>query len=225
MNKLELPKLYFVRPQDLPDSVFLVSPKLDGVQVIITQGAVAMSRANKSLYNVPTANLCVDTIYEYFNTNWETSVSDLRTKNNGTLTDPQCYFKIFDRVDGFGCKPQQVLTKAQTLVCYEDYRKQGHEGLVAIDMLTLKAYKLKPIDTTDVVVDSWFLGKGKHEGKLGGVITKFGKVGTGFTDHQRETYPLDDFIVGKVIEVESMGFTPSGKFRHPRFLRLREDKS
>ena len=34
----------------------------------------------------------------------------------------------------------------------------------------------------------------------------------------------DNLPIGKTIEVEVMELTPTGKFRHPRFMRLRPDK-
>jgi ATP-dependent DNA ligase len=66
-------------------------------------------------------------------------------------------------------------------------------------------------------------GLGKHQGKLGAFLTDMGKVGTGLTDHERVLYNTPDMI-GQIIEVECMELTDDGKFRHPRFVRLRFDK-
>ena len=50
-----------------------------------------------------------------------------------------------------------------------------------------------------------------------------GDIGTGFTDQEREQF-TEEFIINKTIEVSCMMLTPDGKFRHPRYERLREDK-
>ena len=61
---------------------------------------------------------------------------------------------------------------------------------------------------------------------MGALITEMGKVGTGFTDINREWWadPCRDLPVPYIIEVECMGLTKNGKFRHPRFKRIRWDK-
>lgn len=51
-------------------------------------------------------------------------------------------------------------------------------------------------------------------------MTEKGKVGTGFSNDDRKA----DWEIGEIIEVEAMGLTPAGKFRHPRFSRRRFDK-
>jgi len=53
-----------------------------------------------------------------------------------------------------------------------------------------------------------------------------GKVGVGFSDVERETWWTPVFRrPGIIIEVECMELTPAGRFRHPRFIRIREDKA
>ena len=48
--------------------------------------------------------------------------------------------------------------------------------------------------------------------------------GTGFTDKDRTTlWNTRDSLIGKIVEVEAMEMTVAGKFRHPRFIRIRED--
>ncbi len=46
---------------------------------------------------------------------------------------------------------------------------------------------------------------------------------TGANNRARERFTAR-FIVGKTIEIACMGLTPDGRFRHPRFIRLRLDK-
>jgi ATP-dependent DNA ligase len=52
-------------------------------------------------------------------------------------------------------------------------------------------------------------------------------VGAGFTDTERETLWAEakaERLVGQVIEVSCMKFTPNGLFRHPFFVRMRPDR-
>jgi ATP-dependent DNA ligase len=99
--------------------------------------------------------------------------------------------------------------------------REGYEGL----MLRQgdKLLKVKPKETHDVPITGIQPGTGKHEGRMGALLTPMGKVGTGFTDEMRENFN-DQRWIGIIIEVECMGLTPGGKFRHPRFVRVREDK-
>jgi DNA ligase-1 len=81
---------------------------------------------------------------------------------------------------------------------------------------------------------------------MGALLTPRGKVGTGFTDKQREewyewfmTQPCGIYDeagekptrfelladgAAPTIEVDCWELTKDGKFRHPRYIRLREDK-
>jgi len=59
---------------------------------------------------------------------------------------------------------------------------------------------------------------------MGALMTDMGKVGTGFTDMERQEWWIKrNSRVGTVIEVECMQLTPDGLFRHPRFVRWRPD--
>jgi ATP-dependent DNA ligase len=97
---------------------------------------------------------------------------------------------------------------------------QGYEGLVLRQ--GDRWLKVKPKETYDVLVTGIVEGTGKYAGKLGALITDMGKVGTGFTDKDRED--LFTLPINTIIEVECMELTPKGKFRHPRFIRVRYDK-
>lgn len=105
-------------------------------------------------------------------------------------------------------------------------------------------WKVKQRVTYDVPVTGIIPGKGKHAGRMGALVTPRGNVGTGFSDKDRvdllRVTKLQHEVVAPslsgnvaiikargaplIIEVECMGLTPSGKFRHPRFLRIRWDK-
>lgn len=72
-------------------------------------------------------------------------------------------------------------------------------------------------------------GKGKYEGSLGGIKVRYNnkivKVGSGFSDAQRRMYSLDPGrIVGRTVQVTAQERTSHGSLRHPRFVRLRNDK-
>jgi DNA ligase-1 len=102
----------------------------------------------------------------------------------------------------------------------------GDEGLV-LQQGEVRL-KVKPKQSYDVPVTGIIAGKGKHAGRMGALITPMGNVGTGFSDAQRKEFAAlfadgpGDFQ--HIIEVEAMGLTPAGKFRHPRFVRVRWDK-
>ncbi len=98
---------------------------------------------------------------------------------------------------------------------------KGYEGLILRQ--DKRWLKVKPIDTFDVEILSLIEGKGKYKGKLGALVTSLGNVGTGFTDEEREDIWENKYI-GNTVEVSYMHLTEDGKFRHPRFLRIRFDK-
>lgn len=193
-----------------------VTWKLDGVRAIIDANGVALSRAGKPLYNLqhlPAGD------YEIFHKNWETSVSLVRTKQ-GTPVNPAFAFSLHPldvRLDaGVLLDP----SSAEISSALADAISRGHEGLVLRNGGVW--IKVKTIETHDVVVTGVIDGKGKYIGGMGALITDKGKVGTGFTKGQRFSFGKD--IIGQVIEVECMSLTPAGKFRQPRFVRIRFDK-
>ncbi|PZA13979.1 hypothetical protein DNX69_00695 [Rhodopseudomonas palustris] len=101
----------------------------------------------------------------------------------------------------------------------------GFEGLVLRQ--GERWIKVKPEETIDVLVTGWGEGEGKHVGRLGYLKTTHGDVGTGMTDDEREELwaeALAGTLIGQTVEVSCMQFTPDGKFRHPRFVRMRPDK-
>jgi ATP-dependent DNA ligase len=78
-----------------------------------------------------------------------------------------------------------------------------------------------------VAITGFVEGQGKHLGRLGYVKTSKGDVGSGFTDIEREILWSEAKaarLIGQVIEVSCMQFTPNGQFRHPSFVRMRPDK-
>jgi len=195
---------------------WLVTIKLDGVCAIVKDD-VALSRANKPLLHL---EHLADGIYEIFLGSWEETVSRIRTHEGPPIPkkyvycldppDKRLHIKVLDN-------PEPLVIRSYLAKALKD----GHEGLV-LHGPEGKLLKVKPIETYDIPVLGVIKGKGKHLGKLGALMTEKGNVGTGFTDVEREellyTRP------GTVIEVEAMGLTPKGRFRHPRFKRVRFDK-
>ena len=112
-------------------------------------------------------------------------------------------------------------TKELIQSIFDKYHNLGHEGLILFN--GTKRLKVKNEETFDIKILDIFEGKGKNINKLGGFVTKMGNVGTGLNDRDRIKFYSKD-MVGQIIEVKCMEITPDGKFRHPVFLRLREDK-
>jgi ATP-dependent DNA ligase len=156
-------------------------------------------------------------------------MSLVRTKNNGSPVDPSFVYSL-DPLD-----PRLDAGSIDSPSAYElnlllyGVGEEGYEGLILRQ--GDKWLKVKPKNTADVFVIGFQWGTGKHSGKMGALITKYGKVGTGFSDADRlwwsmmyELHGLP-WLTKQLIEVEYMEMTPYNKFRHPRFIRIREDKT
>lgn len=192
---------------------WLITKKIDGVQAIRTKNGWC-SRKNKPLHNIPTH---AAEVVEVYLGSWEASVSACRTHNGSTIKKQDLYsLRPLD--------PRLVMceisnpTAEHIRALMEGVVADGGEGLVL--WKDGEGLKVKPSETFDVPVTAVIPGKGRHVGRMGALMTPMGKVGTGFTDKQRR-FRWD---LGTIIEVECMATTPSGKFRHPRFVRIREDK-
>ena len=90
-----------------------------------------------------------------------------------------------------------------------------------------EAIKVKPVQSLDLEVHSWFRGKGKHAHRAGGITVAYRgvetNVGTGFSDAEREYLTLHG-CKGLIAEIEFMELTADGKLREPRFKGWRYDK-
>lgn len=109
--------------------------------------------------------------------------------------------------------------------------KETSEGIVAWRRDDPRPTKMKFRPDVDAEVVGVFEGKGKHEGRAGGLEVKLpGKdsvtrVGTGFSDRQREQLWKDkDSVVGRVARVETQQVFPSGKLRAPSFKEFHIEK-
>lgn len=106
------------------------------------------------------------------------------------------------------------------------------EGWVLVDAAG-ERYKWKPVKTMDVVVTDVQDGRGKYIGLLGALVCHVlapdgqpwvvAKV-SGMTDAERIEFS-DDPPIGRVVEVAYQCVGSGGRLRHPRFIRVRDDKA
>lgn len=198
-----------------------VERKIDGVRAI-WNGDQWVSRNDKPLYNLQEITPSHKDI-EVFDTDWSTSVSLCRTMNAAPIQPHQVY-ELGNEQSLLVIASFEDPTVATITAALEAVLEDGYEGLVLKQGDTW--LKVKPIETYDVKVIGAKEGRGKNCHKLGAFLTDMGNVGTGFTDEQRQDFwrryqTLNEDLT---IEVECMELTPSGKFRHPRFIRIRWDK-
>lgn len=135
-----------------------------------------------------------------------------------------------------------VKDEADLLQLFKQTRDAGYEGLILKPLDAKYSFKrsrdwikVKEMATGEYKVVSFFEGKGKYAGSLGGLIVDVDgvqvEVGSGYDDQQRATIWLsrEDYL-GKVAEVKYQEKTPKkadgtgGSLRFPVFLRWRPDK-
>lgn len=205
--------------------------KIDGVRALRNRNpsipAKYISRNAKPLHNLD--HLEFDDA-EIFKDNWETSVSMVRTHNSEPVSS-DCVYSLVDgntdsRLSLFIVQdPTDDFIKDQLQIALA----RGDEGIVIreVGVENPKWIKVKNKETHDVKVTGFQPGTGKYVGLMGALLTTKGKVGTGFTDKDRADWQVrwdECSVIGITIEVECMELTPSGLFRHPRFVRERIDK-
>ena len=82
--------------------------------------------------------------------------------------------------------------------------------------------KLKRIRTEEATVIGYQDGQGKHEGRLGALVADFAgavfRIGTGFSDAQREAPPA----IGASVTFSFFELTDGGKPRFPTFIAARD---
>jgi hypothetical protein len=205
---------------------YQVTLKIDGVQARLHHDR-AVSRAGKPLYNLdahlpwrPDQPL---RIVEVFKDDIGTSVGLVRRKD-GVPVPPECIYELWPTIDSrLACQCVAILenpSETAIRMYMADAVYAGFEGLVLRG--TYKWIKVKPLETHDVPVTAVLPGTGKHMGRMGALMTPNGKVGTGFSDEEREAWWRRRKHIGSaVIEVAAMSITKDGKFRHPRFVRDR----
>lgn len=202
-----------------------VYTKLDGV-CCIYDGNEWRSTAFNKLFNLPSG--MERGIYECFLGSWNKSISAVKTQSNSPPIHPNCLFRIGpDKVDNrLFVGNFTFLTKLIADKLLQDAVDHGHEGIIihCWYMGRRRIFKHKKQRTLDVLVLQSLSGKGKHAGRMGALMTTHGKVGTGFSDEEREQF-TPEFIVGKMIEVSCAQINESGVMSQAKFIRLREDKT
>lgn len=195
--------------------------KIDGARMLRDDKGNPVSRAGKPLYNLEGVPKEIKDA-EIYNGSWETSMGLVRRSVNGSPVPLSCVYSLDPLDPRLHIGHYENPTAEFLQKTMEGYVGQGYEGLIL--RKGTKWLKVKPKETADVYVTGYQKGTGKHEGRMGALLTDYGKVGTGFTDAMREEF-TEDFSVGRLIEVEYMEMTPATKFRHPRFMRFRDDKT
>lgn len=168
----------------------------------------------------------------------------LETNEWGVATREQAHRRMLlgrdfesNRDEGLQLVPSYRATPEEFMRYYNLFLDQGYEGAMVKDPMGLYRFrkhkdwiKIKPAEDLDLRVESLVQGEGKYFGMLGAAIVKYkGKrvsVGSGFSDEQRQQFWADpNSIKGKIIEVRFHEETPDGSLRHPRFVKIREDKT
>lgn len=198
--------------------VWDVSIKLDGVRAIWDNGW--FSRAGKPLYNLPPPEGLVDC--EVYLGSFKSTIKATRSSVTEHQIPYECLYSLEPLDKRLWVNAVKDPSKDLIKTLMSEAVGKGFEGLVLRQGDTW--LKVKPEETFDVPIYSLVEGRGKHKGRLGAVETPMGKVGTGFTDLEREEIWTKQEI-GRIIEVSCMHLTPDGKFRHPRFIRFRDDKT
>lgn len=196
----------------------IVSIKIDGVRGHFN-GKLWSSRANKPLHNLP-----IDVepgIYEIFLGSFKQTISAVKTHNGDLIDKSNLYMLQPNLSNELYINTFPYLTPGNIKLLLKDILFAGYEGLVILSQGVY--YKVKKEETHDVKILGILPGTGKNKGKLGALVTAYGKVGTGFTDQERVEYNSSD-LIGQVVEVRAMELTAEGRFRHPVFIRLRPDK-
>ena len=207
---------------------WLVTLKLDGVRAIWHDERGWLSRANKSLHNIPRWREGQPRDCEVFVNNFHDTIRATRTMflkgDTPSIAQEHLY--------GLAPLDPRLHWGSLTNPGPADIRTQlkranalGYEGLVLRQ--GDQWIKIKPAETHDVSITGYVEGRGKHRGRLGFVRTIRGAVGAGFTDIEREVLWAEakaGVLVGQVIEVNCMQLTRDGQFRHPFYVRMRPDK-
>jgi DNA ligase-1 len=221
MNGSTENKMKVYKNQHLEGTVILTR-KLDGVQAIWGLDNQARSRNDKPLYNLPQLEEGIKA--EIFLGSFKSSISAVKT-HGGVLIDKEHIYTLFPVIDERLFITEIINPHPETIeMHFNDVLDNGDEGLVLHFKDGREPLKVKKKDDASVRVTDIIEGTGRNKGRLGALMTDKGKVGTGFTDHDREALYTPN-IIGMYIDVSFMEITADGKMRHPRFIKIRPDIS
>lgn len=208
-------------PEEDLRGLWEVSYKLDGVRTIVENGQV-LSRAGKVLHGLQQAAEHLEGDFEFFLKDFKTTISITRTHQQRCWEELKDGFYSLAPVDArLFVGEFENPSKGFIEDLFKKAVAEGYEGLVLKQGSVW--YKIKEDYTADVLIIGVQEGTGRNKGRLGALLTTRGKVGTGLTDADRKELWKTQ-VIGQLVEVSYMELTPSGKFRHPRFVRIRDDK-
>ena len=201
--------------------------KIDGVHAIWDKDKGFLSRNGKPLYNANDSGREIGADhgeeYELFCGSFKETISIVRSSKTEKRSVTK--YEIFDlepEIDPRLYLFTMINPYAEDVeIVFKEVIDKGYEGLV-LRGPNGERLKVKDKITLDLTVTDVVEGKGRNKGRVGALVTSRGKV-SGMTDKEREEFWEGD-IIGKVIEVECMELTESGKMRHARFIRIRDDK-
>ncbi|CZF79288.1 DNA ligase [Grimontia marina] len=125
-----------------------------------------------------------------------------------------------------------VESKASLLALLESVNESGGEGLMLRKRSGIyqpgrstNVIKMKLVDDAEAEVIGYVKGKGKHKGRMGALLVRMPdgkefKIGTGFSDAQRENPPE----LGDMVTYRHNGFTKNGIPKFARFMRVDASK-
>lgn len=200
------------------EGIWEVSTKLDGVRCHKTPDGV-VSRSGKPLYNIPDFD---GEVAEVYCGSFRETIIRTRTKNHPEPIKLDEIYVLEPTMDKrLFIAEWEDPTRDNIMATFLSVKGEGLEGLVLNNGAV--RLKVKSRETFDVLITGIVEGKGRNIGRLGCFKTDMGNVGTGFTDQER-TDLFDNDLIGKYVEVDCMELTEDGKFRHPRYMRIRYDK-
>jgi hypothetical protein len=210
--------------------------KIDGVRAIKKLTGAVVSRADKPLFNLDTLEFKDAEVYR---TDWNTSVSLVRTEHYQKINQSDIYELTDGEVDArllLGKKLNPSNKWLQAMM--QKYIDLGHEGIVI--RKGAQWVKVVPLLMADIRITGMKEGKGRLLGVCGSISTAHGSVGS-IVDQigQVSGEPIGDIVFrtylwenkerltkeGTIIQVGYREVTKAGKLRFPKFIRFRFDKT
>jgi hypothetical protein len=205
-----------------------MSIKKDGMRLHKHPDGSITSRNGKPVYNLPKNIKNFEVAEVVCDNDFDTTMSICRASKNKRRKVKNSEIYTIIPMDkriclGFVDNPTAVEIKNT----FKAALILGLEGIVLYNKTEDRYIKVKDKYTIDVKIIGFNESKAKSKiGMLKEFITEKGKVGSGISRQQcKEFWEKRDELLGTIIEVECMSLTKNGKFRHPRFIRLRPDKS